>query len=132
MNLQQQLQYLANAMGWAVRTQYDGTAHVEVPTLQGRTQVIHVVPGYDAEREPIVFIWSPACDWQATRDVWALLRYATSLSYGSIALQDTHVIVKHSLRLANADEVTLRKAIYYVGLAADQLEAEAYGGMDRL
>lgn len=132
MNLQQILQYLASSMGWAVRFENDGSSHVEIGTQPGRTQVVHVATGYDAEREAVVFVWSPACDWSSARDPWALMRHSIALSYGAVALKDTEIVVKHSLRLANADEMSLRKAIFYVGQAADQLEMEAYGYADRL
>lgn len=132
MNLQQLLQYLASSMGWAVRFEYDGSAHVEIATQPGRTQVVHVANGFDAEREPIVFVWSPACDWTSARDPWALMRHSIALSYGAVALKDTQIVVKHSLRLATADEQSMRKAIFFVGQAADQLEMEAHGYADRL
>ncbi len=132
MNLQMILEQLAMQMGWACRVQYDGSTHVEVPYPGGRTQVVHISQGYDAESEPMVYLWSIACDWQSARDVWAILRYGMQLSYGAVALQDANVVIKHSMRLSQADQVSLHKAIYHVGLAADQLEAQAYGYVDRL
>ena len=66
----------------------------------------------------------------AARDLTALMRFSLKLSYGCVAIKDNQVGVKHSLRMAAADEVSLRKSIFYVARAADMLEAEA-GGSDR-
>jgi len=132
MDLNTLLNHIAATMRWAVRFDYNGEAHVEITTTPGRTQVVHVMPGFDPENEHLVYVWSAAGDLQAARDPWALLRHSISLSYGCVAVKDNAIVVKHSMRLVNADEVALRKAIYYVGRAADELEAQAYGYADRL
>jgi hypothetical protein len=99
----------------------------------GRTQVVQVLQGQDAEQDAMVFLWSAAGDLAAAmRDPIALMRFSMKLSYGCVAIREGEVGVKHSLRMAAADELSLRKSIFYVARAADMLEAEAYGASDLL
>lgn len=118
---------IAVAQGWPLRVDQDGSARVEVGLQHGRSQVVQVMQGQDAEQDAMVFLWSTAGELHPTRDLAALMRFSMKLSYGSVAVRDNWIGVKHSLRMAAADEVTLRKSIYYVARAADMLEAEGSG-----
>lgn len=121
---------IAVAQGWPLRSDASGI-RVEVATSAGRTQVVQVLQGQDAEQDAMVFLWSAAGDLGVARDPMALMRFSMKLSYGCVAVRDNEVGVKHSLRMAAADEPSLRKSIFYVARAADMLEAEAYGANDR-
>jgi len=121
---------IAVAQGWPLRSDASGI-RVEVGTQPGRTQVVQIIQGQDAEQDPMVFLWSTAGDVSAARDLSALMRFSMKLSYGCVAIREREVGVKHSLRMAAADELSLRKSIFYVARAADMLEAEAYGAIDR-
>jgi hypothetical protein len=110
----------------AWRDQYGG-GYTEYVAQNGRTQVVQVMQGADAEQDAMVFLWSTAGDLNPMRDLTALLRFSMKLSYGCVAVRDHQIGVKHSLRMAAADEVTLRKSIFYVARAADLLEAEGSG-----
>lgn len=121
---------IALALSWPLRIDPSGALRLEIPTQPGRTQIVHVMQGQDAESDPMVFLWSTAGDLAAARDLAALMRFSLKLSYGCVAIKDNQVGVKHSLRMAAADELSLRKSIFYVARAADMLEAEA-GGSDR-
>lgn len=121
---------IAVAQGWPLRNDASGI-RLEVGTSAGRTQVVQVLQGQDAEQDAMVFLWSAAGDLAAARDPIALMRFSMKLSYGCVAIRDNEVGVKHSLRMAAADELSLRKSIFYVARAADMLEAEAYGANDR-
>ena len=121
---------IAVAQGWPLRSDASGI-RVEVGTQPGRTQVVQVLQGQDAEQDPMVFLWSAAGDLAAARDPMALMRFSMKLSYGCVAIRDQEVGVKHSLRMAAANELSLRKSIFYVAHTADMLEAEAYGAADR-
>ena len=130
MQLSDFVQRLALAQAWPLRIDPSGSLRLEVPTQPGRTQIVHIMQGQDAEQDAMVFLWSTAGDLAAARDLTALMRFSLKLSYGSVAIKDNQIGVKHSLRMAAADEVSLRKSIFYVARAADMLEAEA-GGSDR-
>lgn len=114
-----------------MRIDPNGQLRVEVRTTPQRTQVVQLMRGNDAENDAVLYVWSNVGDLAMIRDATALLRFSIKLSYGAVAIKDDKVVVKHSLRLANADEETLRKAVFFVGRAADTLEAEAYGAADR-
>jgi hypothetical protein len=131
MQLSEFVNHIAVAQSWPLRVDASGEIRVEVSTQPGRTQIVHVMQGADAEQEPMVYLWSIAGDFGAARDLQHLMRFSMRLSYGAVAIKDGWIVVKHSIRLAAADEVTLRKSIFYVGRAADMLEAEASGAQDR-
>lgn len=128
MQLSEFVNRIAVGQGWPVRVDHDGSARVEVRLHQGRTQVVQVMQGADAEQDAMVFLWSVAGDLNPMRDLAALMRFSMKLSYGCVAIREQQIGVKHSLRMAAADEMTLRKSIYYVARAADMLEAEGSGG----
>jgi hypothetical protein len=127
MQLSEFVNRIAVGQSWPVRVDPDGSARVEVRLQNGRTQVVQVMQGADAEQDAMVFLWSTAGDLNPMRDLTALLRFSMKLSYGCVAVRDHQIGVKHSLRMAAADEVTLRKSIFYVARAADLLEAEGSG-----
>ena len=131
MQLSEFVNRIGLAQGWPSRVDASGEIRVEVATQPGRTQIVHVMQGADAEQEPMVYLWSIAGDFGAARDLQHLMRFSMRLSYGAVAIKDGWIVVKHSIRLAAADEVTLRKSIFYVGRAADMLEAETSGAQDR-
>ena len=130
MQLSDFVQRIALAQAWPLRFDPSGSLRLEIPTQPGRTQIVHITQGHDAEQDAMLFLWSTAGDLAAARDLTALMRFSLKLSYGCVALKDNLIGVKHSLRMAAADEVSLRKSIFYVARAADMLEAEA-GGSDR-
>lgn len=121
---------IATAQAWPLRIDPSGALRLEVTTQPGRTQIVHIMQGQDAEQDAMVFLWSVAGDLSSARDLGALMRFSLKLSYGCVAIKDNQIGVKHSLRMAAADELSLRKSIFYVARAADMLEAEA-GGSDR-
>jgi hypothetical protein len=127
MQLSEFVNSIAVAQGWPLRVDHDGSTRVEVRLQSGRTQVVQVMQGPDAEQDAMVFLWSTAGDLSPMRDLTALMRFSMKLSYGAVAVRDHLIGVKHSLRMAAADEVTLRKSIFYVARAADMLEAEGSG-----
>lgn len=130
MQLSDFVQGIALAQSWPLRVDPSGALRLEIPTQPGRTQIVHVTQGQDAEQDAMLFLWSTAGELAAARDLTALMRFSLKLSYGCVAIKDNQIGVKHSLRMAAADEVSLRKSIFYVARAADMLEAEA-GGSDR-
>jgi len=127
MQLNEFVNRIAAAQGWPLRVDQDGSVRVEVSTTHGRSQVVQVMQGSDAEQDAMVFLWSTAGELHPMRDLSALMRFSMKLSYGCVAVRDNWIGVKHSLRMAAADEVTLRKSIFYVARAADMLEAEGSG-----
>src|SRR4051812_14325303 len=117
MQLADFLNRIAVAQNWPLRSDASGI-RIEVGTTAGRTQVVEVLQGQDAEQDPMVFLWSTAGDLGAARDPMALMRFSLKLSYGCVAIRNNEVGVKHSLRMAAADELSLRKSIFYVARAA--------------
>jgi hypothetical protein len=132
MQLAMIVQQIAVSQGWAMRVDANGDVLVEIPTHPGRTQVVSIHQVVDPSQETIVYLWSAAADAARVTDPWALLRHSTAMAYGSIALKDGRIGVKHTVRFAGADHVELARAIFSVAQTADRLEAEAHGGFDAL
>ncbi len=126
------LRQLSHERGWPY-TVGNGEYLIEVATTQGRSQVVHLMPGSDPDGLPLVYIWSPVGPAQlAQRDPLWFLRYNTELSYGACAIYGDLLVVKASQLLTTADPEELLRLIFYVGRTADTLEAELQGmGFDR-
>jgi len=132
MNLLDIINRIATQNHWPLRQDPNGEIRVEVATGGGRTQIVTLAQGNDPEGDAVAYLWSVAGHVSAARDLAAVMRFSVRLSYGCTAIKDDNVIVKHSLRMAGSDDHSFRKAIFFVGRAADTLEAEATGGADRL
>ena len=59
---------IALAQNWPLRIDPSGSLRLEVPTQPGRTQIVHIMQGQDAEQDAMVFLWSTA---------GALIKYVT-------------------------------------------------------
>jgi hypothetical protein len=130
MNLIDIINRIATQNGWPLRQDPNGEIRVEVRTQPNRTQVVTVAQGNDPEGDPVAYLWSVAGHVSSARDLAAVMRFSIRLTYGCTAIKDDNVVVKHSLRMAGSDDQSFRKALFFVGRAADTLEAEATGGAD--
>jgi hypothetical protein len=118
----------ASMRGWPSRQEPDGDVRIEIPTTGGRTQVVVIGAGTDADGDPVGFVWSKAADAGATQDPWALLRLNAQLTYGKVALRGHELVVVHGLHDASATLADVGKAMYFAARAADELEAALTGG----
>lgn len=125
------LQQIAAQHGWGMVRNHDGSAKIEVATEYGRTQVVHITPGRDPDGRPLVFIWSIVCGTDAIGDPYYLLRLNADLTYGALAVRDPNVILVDTQLVQTADAEELRRAVFYVGKFADDLEKQVYGSIDR-
>jgi hypothetical protein len=130
MNLIDIINRIATQNGWPLRQDPNGEIRVEVRTQPNRTQIVTLAQGNDPEGDPVVYLWSVAGHISAARDLAAVMRFSIRLTYGCTAIKDDNVVVKHTLRMAGSDDQSFRKALFFVGRAADTLEAEATGGAD--
>ncbi len=117
----------AASKAWPARQDAGGDLKIEVVTQPGRTQVVHVTLGKDADGDPAAFIWSKACELKAAPEPLALLRLNMQLTYGRAALRGEDIVILHALLDASADLAEVGKSIYYVAKAADELERGVYG-----
>ncbi len=117
----------AVSKAWPARQEPDGGLKIEVVTQPGRTQLVNVSMGKDADGDLAAFIWSKAGELKAVSDPLALLKLNMQLTYGRAALRGEDIVILHALFDASADLVEVGKAIYYVAKAADELERGLYG-----
>ncbi len=131
MNLYEIANRIASINSWPLRQDPNGEFRMEVPTQNGRTQVVTLAMGNDPEGDQVLYVWSVAGHISAARDLAAVMRFSVRLTYGCTAIKDDNVIVKHTVRVIGSDDNTFRKAVFFVARAADLLESEAYAGADR-
>ncbi len=108
-------------------TEPGGDLKIEVATQPGRTQLVNVTMGKDADGDPAAFIWSKAGTFAAVPDLVALLRLNMQLTYGRAALRGEDIVILHALLDGSADLAEVGKAVYFVAKAADELERGVYG-----
>lgn len=130
MDITMYLQQIAAQQGWGMVGDHS-SAKLEVPTEYGRSQVVQVTPGTDPDGLPLVFIWSVVCSTSAIGDPYYLLRMNADLPYGALAVRDPNVILVETQLVQTADAEELRRAIFYVGKYADDLEKQVHGSVDR-
>ena len=80
MQLSDFVQRIALAQSWPLRVDPSGALRLEISTQPGRTQIVHVTQGQDAEQDAMLFLWSTAGDLSAARDLTALMRFSLKLS----------------------------------------------------
>lgn len=131
MNLYEIVNRIATYNHWPLRQDPNGEFRLEVATQNGRTQIVTLAQGNDPEGDAVLYVWSVAGHISAARDLAALMRFSLKLTYGCTAIKDDNIVVKHTVRMLGSDDTAIRKAIFFVGRAADTLEAEAYGNVDR-
>ena len=105
----------------------DGDVRVEIPTIGGRTQVVVIGGGQDADGDPAGFIWSKIAD-AGNQDPWALLRLNAQLTYGKVALRGNELVIVHGIHDAGATLADVGKAMFWAARAADELEQAFTGG----
>ena len=121
------IQHIAQRQGWTAQMDQQGTIQVSIALHGNRYQVVRVTEGKDPDQDDIIYLASTAGEQAACRDPWGLLTYSVNMAYGSAVLHQGHIVVKHTIRKAAADDATLTKSIFHVGREADTLEAQAYG-----
>lgn len=130
MNVTSLLQQIAHQRGWAMVSNHDGSAKLEIPTEYGRSQVVHVTPGRDPDGRPLVFVWSVVCQTHSIGDPYYLLRLNADLTYGALAVRDPNVILVDTQLVQTADHEELMRSVFYVGKFADELEKQVHGAVD--
>lgn len=113
--------------GWPAQTNYDGSMQVEVSLDGGRSQLVNLVAARDGDGDTATFIWSLAAGRDAIKDPWSLLELNMRLTYGRVAVSGNEIRIVHALNDDHANLVEVGKAIYWVGRAADEMEAGTYG-----
>lgn len=132
MDINSMLQQIASYQNWAlVHDPNTGGYKLEIATEYGRSQVVNVSGGQDPEGRMLAYIWSVVCDTSAIGDPYYLLRLNADMPYGALAVRDPHVILVETQLVETADAEEIRRAIYFVGKQADELEKQVHGHVDQ-
>jgi len=132
MDIDSLLQQVASYQNWPIVHDPQTNGYkLEVGTEYGRTQVVQVSGGQDPEGRMLLFIWSAICDVSAIGDPYYLLRLNADMPYGALAVRDPYVILVETQLIETADPEEIRRAVYYVGKQADELEKQVYGHVDQ-
>ena len=127
MNVINLASHAAMMRGWPAQQDPSGEIRIEVPTTPGRTQLVTISMARDGDGDAAAFIWSRAGDHNAMRDPLALLRQNAQLTYGRVAVRGNDLIVLHAIHDTTAEITHVGKAIYWVAMAADEIERTTYG-----
>lgn len=126
-NVEHFIQQLVGYQGWGWNYG-DGEFLVEVPTMAGRTQVVHITVGNDPEGLPMLFIWSPVAELHMIRqEAEAFLQYNAELSYGAAAIFQNMLVIKETQLMNTADPEEVSRMVFHVARVADELEAQNLG-----
>jgi len=118
----------ASMKSWPVTRETNGDLNLEIPTQEGRSQVVHVTMGRDGDSDTAAFIWSKAGELTgAAFDPLTLLRLNTQLTYGRVAVRGNDLLVMHCLYDQDAQLSEVGKTLYWVARGADDIEQDAYG-----
>jgi len=117
----------AVSKAWPARQEPGGDLKIEVGTQPGRTQLVNVTMGKDADGNDVFFIRSQAGQFAAAPDPLAPARLNRPPTYRPPAPPGDDIVILHALLDASADLAEVGKAVYYVAKAADELERGVYG-----
>lgn len=116
---------IAKACGWQV-TAEGGALSIEVPTGNGRSQVVLITEDQDIADQQIVRYWSvigPADDIEFRR----CLEENARLCYGAFALKEEQLVLMDTQLVQDADPMEVGAAIGNLAAYADRYERDLFG-----
>ncbi len=117
---------IAEACGWHVTEEKGDSLCVEVPTGNGRSQMVLITEDTDIADQAIVRYWSvigPAADVEFRRCLGENAR----LSYGAFALKDENLVLLDTQLVQDADPMEVGASIGNLAAYADRYERDLFG-----
>lgn len=115
---------IAQACNWHVEER-KGSISIEVPTGNGRTQLVLITDDTDVADQPIVRYWSvigPAADIEYRR----CLEENARLAYGAFAIQDDQLVLMDTQLVQDADPMEVGASIGNLAAYADRYERDLF------
>ncbi len=117
---------IATACEWEVSEASDGSICVEVPTGEGRTQMVLITEDRDIADQQIVRYWSvigPASGIEFER----CLEENARLAYGAFALKEGQLVMMDTQLVQDADPMEVGASIGNLAAYADRYERDLFG-----
>ena len=117
---------IAQACKWVVSEEEDGSLCVEVPTGNGRTQMVVITEDVDIAEQLIVRYWSvigPADGIEYKR----CLEENSKLAYGAFALKEDNLVLLDTQLVSDADPMEVGASIGNLAAYADRYERDLFG-----
>lgn len=117
---------IAQACSWRVTDEKGGSICIEVPTGNGRTQMVLITEDTDVADQLIVRYWSvigPAGDIEFRR----CLEENAKLAYGAFALKDEQLVLMDTQLVQDADPMEVGASIGNLAAYADRYERDLFG-----
>ena len=117
---------VASACSWEVTEERDGSICIEVPTGEGRTQMVLITADMDVADQPIVRYWSvigPADGIEFER----CLEENARLCYGAFALKEGQLVMMDTQLVQDADPMEVGASISNLAAYADRYERDLFG-----
>jgi hypothetical protein len=131
MNFENMLVQITQPKGWMISKDPAGNIQIVVGVKPGRTQVVNVTYGRDAEQASVAFFWSICAETSVIRDPLAILRANYNISYGAYTIKDPHLIIQDGVLVEGADPATVAKVIWHIARNADGYEEAVFGQRQR-
>ncbi|MEZ6188239.1 MAG: hypothetical protein R3F62_24925 [Planctomycetota bacterium] len=116
---------IARACGWHV-VEEGGILSIDVPTGEGRSQVVLITPDTDVAEQQIVRYWSVIGGVEDV-DFRRCLEENATLAYGAIAIHDEQLVIMDTQLVSDADPMEVGASIGNLAAYADRYEKDLFG-----
>lgn len=117
---------IAAACGWEVTDEKDGSICIEVPTGNGRSQVVVITEDTDVADQLIVRYWSVIGSSEGI-EFRKCLEENARLAYGAFALKGPNLVLMDTQLVQDADPMEVGASIGNLAAYADRYERDLFG-----
>ncbi|MCA8923889.1 MAG: hypothetical protein KDD82_18910 [Planctomycetes bacterium] len=125
MSIRKIVDSIAQACSWHV-VEEDGMLSIDVPTGDGRSQVVLITNDTDMAEQKIVRYWSVIGGTEDV-DFRRCLEENSRLAYGAIAIQDNQLVIMDTQLVQDADPMEVAASIGNLAAYADRYEKDLFG-----
>lgn len=117
---------IAAACSWQVTDEKGGSICIEVPTGNGRTQMVLITDDTDVADQQIARYWS-VIGSATDIDFQRCLEENAKLAYGAFALKDGQLVLMDTQLVQDADPMEVGASIGNLAAYADRYERDLFG-----
>jgi len=125
MSIRKIVDSIAQACSWHVVEEGD-VLSVDVPTGEGRSQVVLITNDTDVAEQAIVRYWSVIGGLEDV-DFRRCLEENARLAYGAIAIKDGQLVIMDTQLVQDADPMEVGASIGNLAAYADRYEKDLFG-----
>lgn len=125
MSIRKIVDNIAQACAWHV-VEENGVLSIDVPTGEGRSQVVLITHDTDVAEQQIVRYWSVIGGVEDV-DFRRCLEENAQLAYGAIAIHDGQLVIMDTQLVQDADPMEVGASIGNLAAYADRYEKDLFG-----